>query len=280
MSERENRVLTTLDPSEYHGMDRMSSSGIKQLLRSPAHFRAWKLEPKVATPQMMFGTLVHLLALEPHRVADGVAVVPDDAPDRRSKAGKEWWDAFGVRNADRLIVTADQWGRATAADRMLRSTPAWRGLMKPDGHIETSLLWTRSGVLCKARPDYIAPDHSYIVDVKTAADASRDAFQRALWNLRYDIQARFYFDGVEAATSYYPHSFAWAVVESEPPHCVAWYRMGASELDLALADIENGIEVYKVCRDTDHWPGYPADVQELRLPAWARKSTITEKKEF
>jgi hypothetical protein len=39
MSERENRLMTTLPPEEYHGMKRLSSSGIKQLLKSPAHFR-------------------------------------------------------------------------------------------------------------------------------------------------------------------------------------------------------------------------------------------------
>jgi exodeoxyribonuclease VIII len=222
---------------------------------------------------MLFGTVVHLMTLEPHRVRDAVAVMPGDAPDRRSKAGKEWHEDFAVHSAGKVVISAEAFDRATHAAAMVVHSPAWRGLIKEGGHVETSLIWkdAQFGVLCKARPDYIAPDMTYVVDVKTAIDASRETFARALWNLRYDIQARFYLNGIEATTDARPHSFAWCVVESEPPHGVAWYRISLRDLEVAQADIANGLDIYADCIAANEWPGYVDSIQDIRLPAWARR---------
>jgi exodeoxyribonuclease VIII len=273
VSERENRVITTLAPEEYHAMERMSSSGIKQMLRSPAHFRSWKDTPTIATPAMQFGTVVHTLVLEPHHAEARIAVLPESAPDRRSKDGKEWHANFLAGAEGKVIISAWDYLRAGHAARAVRNSRGW-SLIRPEGNIETSLLWRApartSGVLCKARPDYFAPDIAYCVDLKTTADASREAFARQMWNLRYDIQAAFYLEGLYLATGILPHSFAWCVVETDVPYGVAWYRMGQSEFEIARADIANGLELYATCVESQRWPGYESDIQDIRLPPWAR----------
>jgi len=153
-------------------------------------------------------------------------------------------------------------------------------LVRPDGNVETSLLWRHgSGALCKARPDWFAADRAICVDLKTTLDASRETFMRQLWNLRYDVQAAFYMDGLYSATGILPHSFVWIVVETEAPFGVAIYRMGYADLEVAQADIANGAAKYVECTASGEWPGYSTEVQEIKLPPWARaarRETIQE----
>jgi PDDEXK-like uncharacterized protein DUF3799 len=222
---------------------------------------------------MQFGTVVHTLTLEPERTAERIAVMPDDAPDKRSNAGKAWHAEFAGSCVGKIIVSTEDFQRAERAAKAVRASPAWR-LVADGGNVETSLLWhdRESNVLCKARPDYFARDGSICVDLKTTTDASRETFMRQLWNLRYDIQAAFYLEGIYTAVGALPHSFVWAVVETEEPHGVAWYRIGHSALEIARADITNAMFLYQTCLTHDQWPSYAAEVQEIRLPAWARSS--------
>jgi hypothetical protein len=273
VSERENRVITSLDPTEYHGIERLSSSGCKMLLRSPLHYRVWRATPRVATPAMQFGSAVHTLAFEPDRFAERVVQMPSDAPTRQSNAGKEWHADFRQRHDGKIVLSSDDYARCVATARAAVNSYGYERLIRR-GHIETSMLWRdpATDVLCKARTDWFSDDGSVIVDLKTTADASRESFMRQLWNLRYDIQAAFYMEALQRAAAVMPHSFVWCAVESEPPHGVAWYRMGHSELEVARADIENALHLYAECTRFNTWErGYPTEVQEIRLPPWARR---------
>jgi hypothetical protein len=267
-----SEVIVSMPTAEYHAVERMSSSGIKQMLRSPAHYRQWKDTPAPPTPAMQFGTAVHTLVFEPQRVAECIAVMPEDAPERRSTADKAWHAAFARNAAGKVILSAEDFNRAQRAAEAVRSSLGWS--LIGNGHVETALLWhdADNDVLCKAKPDYFASNGSICVDLKTTTDASREAFMRAVWNFRYDIQAAFYMQGLHVALGVLPHSFVWPVVETVEPFGVAWYRMGHSELEIARADIALALDVYGVCTRSNEWPGYSREIQELRLPAWARSN--------
>lgn len=118
MSERENRVITTLDPAEYHGLERLSSGGVKQMLRSPAHYRQWKDTPTIPSPAMQFGSAVHCMVLEPHKVEQVIAVMPDDAPDKRSNSGKAWHAEFALNCAGKVVLSAEDNARADITNAM------------------------------------------------------------------------------------------------------------------------------------------------------------------
>lgn len=276
MTNEQSEVIVDMPTAEYHAVERLSSSGIKQLLRSPLHYRQWKDTPAPPSPAMQFGTAVHILVFEPARFDECIVVMPEDAPERRSAADKAWHAGFAERAAGRIVMSAQDFARARMAAASVVESPGWALL--GNGHIETALLWNDqyNGVPCKAKPDYFARNGSICVDLKTTTDASREAFMRAVWNFRYDIQAQFYLSGIHTALGVLPHSFVWPVVETVEPFGVAWYRMGHSELEIARADIANAIIVYEECTRTGEWPGYADDVQELRLPAWARSRARNE----
>ena len=91
---------------EYRQHDGVSRSKLWKLRESPEKAK-WSWEhPEPPTPALLFGQAVHKLILEPVTFDDEFAVSPDC--DRRTKAGKEAYNAFCEGLGDRAIITLDQ----------------------------------------------------------------------------------------------------------------------------------------------------------------------------
>src|SRR5690606_16676979 len=69
-------------------LDEASASGLKQMLRSPAHFKHWVEDPEAdkETPTLTFGKAFHVATLEPDLFAKVYAVLPGDAPAKPTAA--------------------------------------------------------------------------------------------------------------------------------------------------------------------------------------------------
>jgi hypothetical protein len=101
-------LFTDMPAREYHALNRISQSAIKRLLRSPAHYRAWLDAPPSPSAAMQFGTAVHSILFDPPEVRPSVlAVVPADAPTRRSNEGKRWWAEFEATNKGKTFMDRD-----------------------------------------------------------------------------------------------------------------------------------------------------------------------------
>lgn len=77
---------------EYRTREGVSSTDLKHLMRSPAHFKYWKEHPQEDTPALLFGRASHKYMLEKDDFFNEFAVVPNI--DRRTKAGKEEYAKF------------------------------------------------------------------------------------------------------------------------------------------------------------------------------------------
>jgi hypothetical protein len=263
--------LVSLEAERYHGLPRISSGGLKRILQSPAHFRYWKDNPQPPTPGMQFGTVVHTAVLEPETLAERVAVVPPDAPDKRSKDGKLWWERFNAAAEGKIIVLHDDMQRAMNMADAVWSHDLAGGLLDNDLLIEATGLWVdpQTGALCKMRPDALFRDFSTMLDLKTTQNAAAEDFSRSAWNYRYDMQAAFYLDGTLRITDVMPRHFIWIAVESQPPHGVMVYRAESRVIQKGLEDCARALEIYARCLAANEWPGYPRGVQPLDLPRWA-----------
>lgn len=275
-------IVPDMTNADYHRKPSMSSGGIRRILKTPAHYRAWRAAPPEATPAMQFGTSIHTAVLEPDRWGETIQEIPGDAPDRRSNAGRLWWERFYAAAGSRILLTHEQASRINAIRCAVVNTAAADVYLR-GGHVENSLFWhqtARSKTFeCRARPDFMTQDFGVVVDLKSAADASKEAFKRALWNYRYDIQAAWYLDGVYACTGVMPHSYLWCVVEPDPPHAVAWYRAEQRPLEIARIDIERGKNTYARCLETGEWPGYPDSIQPIDAPRWAAANVDPEEQD-
>jgi len=250
--------------SDYLALDKLSASGIKQLLRSPAHYREAIEHPTPASPQQLLGTLVHAAVLEPERTI--MRVMP--AVDGRTKAGKEAKAAFNAElPADCHAVDAETYDTVyRMRDAVLENRYA--NILLSDGKPEVSIFWDDNGIECKARIDWLCGGHEVLLDLKTAQDAGYEGFAKACGSFQYHAQDSWYRRGA-AAVGLGNRAFIFLVIENKPPHAVALYQLDDQARQAGEARIIRAIDIYRQCKESGEWPGYEPEIQSLSLPKWA-----------
>jgi exodeoxyribonuclease VIII len=178
---------------------------------------------------------------------------------------KAEWDAV---NSHRQILNQEQWDAVHKAAKAIKEHPAASKLINA-GRAEQSIYWNDplTGELCRCRPDWWRDDN-IVVDLKTTENASKDGFAKSIANFRYDVQAAFYLDGIEAATGKRPRGFVFVAIEKKPPFAVGVYVLDAETLDAARAVYQKDLQAYAACQQSGEWPGYGDKIQTINLPAW------------
>ncbi|MCL4683076.1 MAG: PD-(D/E)XK nuclease-like domain-containing protein [Rhodocyclaceae bacterium] len=254
---------------DYHA-DRscVSVSSLKEMLRSPAHYRAYLDIGRKETPSLMFGTAAHVRLLEPQDFAQRYVVAPPG--DRRTKAYKD----FEAANAGKAILTADE---AAAIERIAANVDAHQGAaaLLRRGLKEVTLIWqdAETGIWIKARPDCLAIslDTGVCLDLKTTEDASPNAFVRACASYSYDLQAAVYLDGLREVFGR-DFDFCFLPAEKSEPHGVALYGAPEDMLESGRRKFRRALRQLAECRQTNTWPSYQpeGDYEVLEWPRWAR----------
>lgn len=178
----------------------------------------------------------------------------------------EWTE----NNPGRIVLTPETWDQLHAMANAVHSHPAAGALLTGcPGEAEKSVYWNdaTTGVLCRCRPDWWRDDN-VIVDLKTTEDASPEGFAKSMANYRYDVQAAYYLDGVQAATRKRPKAFVFIAVEKKPPYGVGVYVLDSDSLELGRAQYQHDLRIYAECVRTGEWPGYGDKIQTISLPAW------------
>jgi PDDEXK-like domain of unknown function (DUF3799) len=269
-SNRENGVLYPGIPfDEYLSAPGVNSTALKDITRSPAHHVARMLEPKEPTPALEFGKLLHYAVLEPEAFATRARIKPKF--DRRTKIGKEADSEFTASVAPDDIVVPSEWGeKLHRICAKVQRHPVIRRLLAK-GTREGTFWWMdeRTGLLCKARPDF-ASETGILVDLKTTEDAREDAFSKAIWNYRYDIQAAHYTAGAEATGIARGDAYAFIAVEKEAPYEMCIYTAGITVLSMGNQWRDKMMDTYKQCAESGVWPGYSPSARPIGLPLWAK----------
>jgi hypothetical protein len=250
--------------TEYLALPDIGTSDIIAALRTPAHYHARVV--REATEATVLGTAAHAAILQPELYRSTYVVAP--VMDRRTKDWKEW-KAENVIDGHEIITQPDAWlvqGMAAA----VMANPVARDLISRS-QVECTLQWTdpETGLRCKARPD-LRPMHDHALgDLKTAADASYRAFQRAIYSFGYHIQAAHALEGLATINGESCNTWVWIVVEKEPPFAVALYQADDITLDTARRERRRALGLIAACEKAGEFPGYPQDIQPIGLPPWA-----------
>ena len=260
-----------LDIKTYHSCDGVSKTGVMKLRRSPAHFKATDSE-KDPTPALVMGSLGHTMILEPHKLHDEYIVAPEIS--RRSNSGKDAWAKFQQEAGDRQIISAEQLEQVKLIQSAVRAHP-FAGPALSGGHSEQSYFWhdPLTGVLCKCRPDYVKTTRSgdWLLDLKTAEDASPEAFAKACANFGYHISAAMSLDGYAHVTGRLPLAYLFVVVEKSAPYGIAVYQLEQSAIEHGRDQYQDALCLYRECESTGEWGCYPVKTQTIDLPKWAYK---------
>lgn len=268
----ENGLVFDLPPEQYHvrTLGEVSNSGIKQALRSAAHYKAWIETPDDNdTPTLAFGRAFHCALLEPKRFATAYAVPPDFG-DLRTKAGKAARDAWHASNPRVETIPQEDMDRITGMLRAVHAHP-WARRAVQDGSSEVTCRWidAETGLPCKARADYFVQGRApYVLDVKTTLDASPEEFTRSIAKYGYHIQHAHYCEGWRNAGI--PLSnYLLLAVESQAPYAVALYHIDAEAEQRGYDLRSKGIQRIAHGMQTGEWPAYTNDITRLSLPRWA-----------
>ncbi len=262
-------LIRDMPAHEYHGdRDALSCSMLKPLLVSPAHFQAALLAPGTSSRPMDFGTLVHLLVLQPGEIANEVSVFPGVA-NRRKDEFKQFEASF----PDRLVVDEPTFATARRLSSKIMET-RFKGraiqLFVEESILEATIYFTEptTGLRMRVRLDMFHPDFSF--DLKSTRFGCPRAFARDANDKGYDLQAFMYslarclYEGADT-----PKPFPFIAAESDEPHSVSVLTASQEFLDNGAAKFKSCVAAYVACTQADHWPDLGTE-GELTIEPWAQ----------
>jgi hypothetical protein len=247
----------------------VSKSALDLVRRSPLHYKSWldgiDEEP---TPALAFGSAFHCALLEPLVFAKAYAVEPDFG-DCRKKENKAERDAWRAQHASAIPLSADDNLAIRAMVAAVRSHPL-AGKMIQDGDPELTIRWRDgdTGLEGKCRADYHVKRLRMAVDVKSAIDASPDAFRKAVANFGYHRQDALYRKAFAAVGEPIDH-FVFVAVEKTAPYAVGVYSLDAEGVARGHSSVMQDMVTLAECARSNTFPGYAVEIQTLHLPAWA-----------
>lgn len=266
---KNSSIKYDLPPAEYHAIDALSASALKEIRKSPAHYWAWKHnQSRKESDAMRFGTAVHCAVLEPGRFANEYVICPKF--DGRTTAGKEAKKAWELHNKGKTAIESDEMEAVKQCTRSILSNPIVGPLLFK-GKAEVSLFGQddETGVDMKARLDYLTDD--MILDVKTTDDASPKGFERTVALYGYDIQAAHYLEMSQRSR------FLFIAIEKTAPYAVGVYELDDELLEFARIERRARINLYASCKEMDSWPAYAPVINKISLATWRKKTeTVTQ----
>lgn len=295
---QDNHLIANMSNEEYHARPEYSSSQLKDLLRSAAHFYSFNIakeHEKESKKHLDFGTLAHALFLEPEVFADEFSVLPADAPKpptetmRNAKnpsadsiARVEWWDAWEAENGQKITISEEQLAGANRIVQNLQSLSMYGVMMNNAGMAEASIFFTDPiyDLQLRVRPDYhIIPcdrfPNGLIIDVKTANDARHFAFSKACGNFAYDLSAAMYREGFQ---QYYQTEdkpdFIYMVAENDAPFVAKQYKAADLFLSVGEKRYREAKELLAESKLMNQWQGYSLELEEIFLPSYMTKQAL------
>ncbi len=218
---------------------------------------------------MVFGNASHKAILEPERFEKEYG-----RSDQRLTPGKGPWVKFVAANNFKLPLSEEDYDACIAMRDAVWSHPTAGDLLRSPGQNEISALWMDKefGLPCKGRQDRFGLYQGWptVIDLKSARDATRRAFGKAINEYGYHEQAAMYLDGFETlAPVNADRRYVFIVVEKEAPFCVAVYELEAESIEVGRKRYRRHLRQYAACRESGVYGGLGDGMDLISLPSWA-----------
>lgn len=252
--------------AEHHSGKYITSTRLKAATKTGVDY-LHALAGVADTDAMRIGRVTHSYVLE--GVVPTLCPLKEDGTrlEKRSNADKATWAEF----EGRMALAGQDWVTPDELEtiREIRSTVLGDFLAASTltGIAEVSGIAMSPLGLVAIRPDIRSESH--IADLKTCADASPAAVQRAIITNGYALQAAFYVDVAEAIDGF-KREFFWGFVERDKPRRVQVYHATADLIEYGRRKYQDSF------RNIERWVGdnnfpatfapFPIDVE---VPRWA-----------
>jgi hypothetical protein len=264
-----------LSNEEYHSdRDFVSSSQLKSIItESPAYFKErFDGKPRPKSEAMAIGTLVHHAVLEGEDFIKRYVVMPKFDGHANSlihkAAKKEWLDA----HKNKVIVTEDEIEIIQGTyESIFKHTDACY-LLK-DSEFERSGYYVdpTTGIRCRIRYDAYNYAERVLIDLKTVRSCKREGFAFSIRDYRYDLSMAMYGDGIGQIDGKAPTDFVFIAVEKTAPFHCAVYALDQRSLNIGFNDYQNSLSLLRQSIETNHWPSYQEEIEEIGLPESFKK---------
>ena len=221
-------IVEDLPGEIYYPAPGLSTSGLRELSKSPAHYQASLLIHKEETPAMRMGTLTHRAILEPKAFKATTCVAPkkEDFPNildtceqlkdkcdalglpvsgkkadlisrvRAADPTAKFWDEFYLEQTQgKESVSYTELSLIEGMVDAIQSHPFASQLFK-SGKAEVSGFNLTDGLVRRGRADYIRANDGLIADLKVTGRSdliqSKRALEKHIYDSKYHWQSAFY----------------------------------------------------------------------------------------
>lgn len=228
---------------------------------------AWEEEESFKSSDAMDrGTLAHMMILEPHTVADRVAIWTG-----KVRSGVEW-EKFQEEHSGTLIIRKADFEAVREGAMIAASVPELR-LLLSGCEVEQALLWEEKSIKCKGLVDAVSGKTAHgtinIPDLKTTQRIDESSAVRTIQSLYYRQKMAMYrravalIHGVPTSDIRCFNVF----IRLEKPYGVNIMQLGSDGLDWAEKQMLNLLGEVERCIDTGIWK--PLVIQSaFGMTAW------------
>lgn len=262
--------LYKMSQKQYNKIPAINWSTLKKMInRTPYAFKKLVIEEEASfelTPDMLLGSVVHMMILEPHLV-DRYVLNKIEGNGQKTEV-KEARALQASQNPDALIVTSEQRIIAQAMTQSIQSNEHFDNYLS-NGKAEITLVWTdeETGLKCKGRLDYV--NSNAICDVKTTKEISPQGFSDSCFDSHYFGQAAFYLNGWKALKGT-DQDFIFAAISKAEPF-ESWFSfVNEDQISYGKKQVSKLLREYKKHSESGIWPKMDG-ICELKVSAWRQK---------
>lgn len=264
--------LLKISDTEYFKSEGISNSFLNAFERSPAHC----FTEKKSTPDMAFGSLLHLYILQNDVFLKDYLIVPDNLKlnadgslNKIDKQNKEWIESIPK---DKNYISGQIYQKLQKISEKISLklyNNNYLGHYIKNGQNEIAIFFDYLDIQCKVKIDllYNSLGQYFIFDLKKTDDCL--SFQKSVNNYKYYRQAFFYQKAVEKLTGEIA-PFIFITAEDSEPYGVKLYELETDYFILAEKEITKIIEKYKkwVEKGSDKAECYDNEIIKLNKPNW------------
>lgn len=255
---KQNELIEITD-EQYFAADGVSSSGLKQFAKSPAHFQNYLTAPSKTSTAFNVGSLTHSLILEGRQdwvINDG---------NRRTKAVRE--EIEEIEKTGKIVIKSGEDDDILKMSESVKNHALGKYLGKDPKRSELAgfAVDPDTGLLLKAKFDYAPSSGSVLFDLKTCQDASEREFKWSIKKYGYDIQACHYLNVARLCGMDY-EQFIFIAVEKSAPYGANAIMLDAESMERAESKYRLLLESFKDCEEKQDFSlCYGDELKEVTL---------------
>ena len=250
----------------------IGSSMLKNILMSPADYKAALSQRNISTAAMSLGTAIHSAILEPTKFLNEYILQPENWGPKNKGDGFKKWKEF-KETAKNVGKTPLAFEDSEFIKKVLHASQNHKPLQEvlAGGKSEVTAFAKIGDTELKARCDLLTKDN-FIYDLKTTSKPIDDeSLSRTIFNFGYHFQATHH-TAVFKAAGIDVSGWGWIFVSTQTPAVHIVMRTASKELLAAgKQDWDYAKDRLNNCTKFDKWETHTDEVSEIGLPGYALK---------